>query len=311
MRWFLIVNPGSHQSRGAKFVPVLRQALQSRHIDHELGFTTCLDDARLLSQEAVLKGFDAIVAVGGDGTINKVINGFYDTEGRRLSSAKLGVIHTGTSPDFCKNYGIPTAAPLALETLLRGKTRQISVARIEARGANKESQTGYFACCASFGVGARVAQRSNSGLRKYLGDRLGTLYSILCSLLAYKASDLRMICDGRELVVRDNFNTFVGKSAHIASGMKVRNTLAADDARLYVLSLKKLNGLNLIPALNAVYSGKVDQNRDYLSFTYARTVEILAGVRNNEIEYDGDPQAFLPCRICVAADKLELIANEL
>ncbi len=311
MRCHLIVNPGSHQSRGAKFVPALRNTLRRRGIDHEIGFTASLDDAQKMSRAANLQGFDAVVAVGGDGTINKVINGFYDAEGKRLSSAKLGVIHTGTSPDFCKSYGIPTEAPLALETLLRGKTRQISVARIEAHTANQASLTAYFACCASFGVGARVAQRSNSGLRKYLGDSLGTLCSILFSLLAYKASDLRLICDGRELVVRDNFNTFIGKSTHIASGMKVRHDLEADGDRLYVLRLRKLNALNLIPVLRAVYSGNVDQNKDYMSFTYARTVEVLSGGRNNEIEYDGDPQAFLPCRISIAPDRLELIANEL
>jgi len=310
MRYYFIINPGSHHRKAEKFIPILRRVLDRRQIDYEFGFTTCLDDACQMSRAANIRGFDIIVAVGGDGTINKVINGFYNDDGIRISDARLGVIHTGTSPDFCRSYGIPTQALMALETLLMGKTRNISIAQINMHSAPNDLQSKYYACCASIGVGALVARKSNSGIRKYLGDTLGTLSAILISLASFKASDLKVRCDGQDQTIEANFNTFIGKTAFIASGMKVFHELAPDSSRLYVLGVKKLNLLNIIPVLGALYTGNVNQNNSYLSFSYTSEIEISAGRQNNQIEYDGDPQGFLPCRIRIAPGKLELITNE-
>jgi diacylglycerol kinase family enzyme len=310
MPHFFIINPGSRQGWSARFIPRLLSALDKRGIDHQYVLTKTLEEARSFSAQANLKGYEVVVAVGGDGTINRVINGFYDEAGNRISKARLGVIHTGTSPDFCHSYGIPADPALAFETLLKGKSKEISIARIVFRNFQGLEATGYYACCASLGMGARVAQRSNTGIRKYLGDIPGTLGAILISLCEYKASDLIMACDGEKVPVKHNFNTFIGKTAYIASGMKVEHGLAPDDDRLYVLSVKGLNLISLAPALKAVYSGRVNVDREYLSFRYARLIEVAGDGANPGLEYDGDPQGYLPCRISIAKDKLEVIAHE-
>lgn len=310
MAYFFVINPGSRQNRAAKFIPDLFAELRKLKIDYAYKLTANLEDAQRFSMAANEQGYEVVVAMGGDGTINKVLNGFYDPQGKRISRAKFGVIHTGTSPDFCKSYGVPSQPDVALQTLLKGSTQEISVARIEYSSLKGEPKTGYYACCASFGVGAKVAQRANSGVRKYLGDSLGTLGSILASLCKYRASDLELNCDGERLTIKNNFNTFIGKTRFIASGLKVEHDLASDDERLYLLSVKNLNWLNWIPAIQAVYSGKAGYDKEYLSLRYARSIEIFAGASNNDVEFDGDPQGFLPCKISIATDKLELIADE-
>ncbi|GAB1366688.1 diacylglycerol kinase family lipid kinase [Candidatus Cloacimonadaceae bacterium] len=308
---FFIINPGSRHHKSAKFIPQLFDELKKLKIDYEYELTNTLQDAWSLSRKANQQGYDTIVALGGDGTINKVLCGFYDDGGKRISKAKLGVIHTGTSPDFCKSYGLPTVPALALKSVRMGFSKQISVARIEYHKQSGASQTGYFACCASLGLGARVAQKSNSGLRKYLGDTLGTLSSIFFSLCGYHASDLELVCDGEKQVIKRNYNTFIGKTRYIASGMQLRHSLGETDERLYVLSIKNLGFLNILPVLKAVYSGQPIREKDYISLRYARSIEVLSGDRNREVEFDGDPQGYLPCRISIASDQLELIADEL
>jgi len=311
MAYFFVINPGSRQNRAGKFIPTLFAELKQRKIEFAFNLTATLDDAQSLSLAANEQGYAVVVAIGGDGTINKALNGFYDAQGKRVSQAKFGVIHTGTSPDFCKSYGIPTQPSLALETLLKSNSKMISVARIEYHDKKGEPKTGYFACCASIGVGAQVAQRANSGVRKYLGDSLGTLGSILVSLGKYRASDLKLSCDGAKLTIKNNFNTFIGKTRFIASGLKVEHDLSCDDERLYLLSVKNLNPFNLIPAIMGVYSGKAGYDKDYFSLRYARSIEVPSSKTNNEVEFDGDPQGYLPCKISLAADRLELIADEL
>jgi len=311
MKYCFIINPGSNHNKSARFIPLLLAELDRRKLDYEYQLTTSLNDARQLSQTANEQGYDVVVAVGGDGTINRVINGFYDENGRRNSNARLGVIHTGTSPDFCKSYGIPTQPLIALETLLKGHSKAITIARTEYHTQAGERRIGYFACCANVGLGAQVARTSNQGIRKYLGDGLGTFASILIALCGYRPSNLPLLCDGKAVVVKNNFNTFIGKTMYVASGMKVVHDLTDADERLYVLSLKQLNLLNIVPALRAIYSGKANYDKHYLSFYYARSIEIMQGHTNNEMEFDGDPRGFLPCRIAIAPDKLELIVNEL
>lgn len=309
MSYFFIINPGSNHQKNRKFIEVIKAELNKRNINFDYKETSSFEDAFLFSKEANLSGYEVVVAVGGDGTINKVLCGFYDENGKRISSAKLGVIHTGTSPDFCKSYGIPTKPTLALETLLNDFTKEISIAQIEFQTEMKIKKVGYFACCASVGLGAQVAQNANSGIRKFLGDTLGTFVSILKSLLNYKPMNMKVICDGKEKVIEKNFNTFIGKTTFIASGIKVNHQLSIDDNRLYLLSLKKINFCNVLHALRAIYSGKKIFEKDYISFDYAQSIEILNNNINNEVEFDGDPQGYMPCKIFIAKDKLELIVN--
>ncbi len=134
MKYFLIMNPGSgggSQEKVEKIIAIFHQ----NKLDFDYKLTDSLEDAYTLSVEGNHKGYKIIVAVGGDGTINRVINGFYDATGRRISSTKLGVIHTGTSPDLCKSYNIPLNIEQAIKTVFVGKSQAISIGKITYTGA--------------------------------------------------------------------------------------------------------------------------------------------------------------------------------
>ena len=127
--YLLIANPHARNGRGRKKLAQLRAELERRGVNYDLALCQGLDHARMLSAEANRSGYDVVVGVGGDGTINRVLNGFFDASGRRLSSARLGVIHVGTSPDFCRSYGIPVGVPAAVDALLAGLARPIRARR--------------------------------------------------------------------------------------------------------------------------------------------------------------------------------------
>ena len=131
MKYFLIFNPGSRNGQSEKLMSRIHGLLKARQVNYEYGITKSLQDAYLLSQKANSAGYDAVVAVGGDGTINKVLNGFYDDTGLRASKAKFGVIYTGTSPDFCKSYRIPHAnIERSIDVLLAGNIARIQIGKI-------------------------------------------------------------------------------------------------------------------------------------------------------------------------------------
>lgn len=301
---------------------------QHNGLKFDYKLTHTLEDAYALSVEGNNKGYDVIVAVGGDGTINRVINGFYDPTGRRISSSKLGVIHTGTSPDFCKSYNIPLSIDQALNTVLAGKGQQISVGKITStctydRGLegqplpplqplNEIKQTiqiSYFACCANIGLGASVARSANSGIRKYIGDFAGTFVSLIETLLKYKPNHFTVSFDGQLQVLENVYNISLGKTTYIASGIKVKNQLALGDSRFYTLIIKEIGIADWVSVLRKLYSGREFTNTKTMSLQYASSIEVYGNSVNPEIEFDGDPIGFLPCVIETALDPLDLICE--
>src|SRR3974377_1580331 len=102
--YLFIANPHARNGRGQKKLAQLRSELERRVVKYDLALCEGLDHARTLSEQANRSGYDVVVSVGGDGTINRVLNGFFDANGRRLSNARMGAIHIGTSPDFCRSY---------------------------------------------------------------------------------------------------------------------------------------------------------------------------------------------------------------
>ena len=118
MKYFFILNPASCSGASEKSFAVIKHILESHSIEYEYAVTKDLDEAYSLSAQGNREGYDIIVAVGGDGTINRVLNGFYNKEGRRISHAKLGIIYTGTSPDFCRSYNIPLHRKKAIEAAI-------------------------------------------------------------------------------------------------------------------------------------------------------------------------------------------------
>lgn len=322
MRYFLIMNPasGGEKSRD-KFKKILA-VLSKNSIDFDYKLTETLEDAYSLSVEANKNGCDVIIAVGGDGTINRVINGFYDPWGRRISTSKLAVIHTGTSPDFCKSYNIPLETDQALKTVLAGKSTKIAIGKITYASVydkgldgqplsreNENAQTGYFACCANMGLGASVARRANGGIRKYLGDLAGTFVSLVKALLNYQPGSFSVSIDGQKQALENVYNIAVGKTTYIASGIKVKNDLSSGDKRFYNLVIKEIGFTDWPGVIRKIYSGKRFVNNSAMSLQYSRVTEIYGSSRNHEVEFDGDPRGFLPCIIETAPDPLDLICE--
>ncbi|MBI4646294.1 MAG: diacylglycerol kinase [Bacteroidia bacterium] len=321
MKYFLIMNPMSHGGKSKKKFTDIFQMLNNVNINYEYKETKSMNDAYELSLEANKKNYDIIVAVGGDGTINQVLNGFFNKEGKRISDTKFGIIYTGTSPDFCKSYNIPVNIKDAVEVLSLRNTRKIQIGKASFSAENIKKLDGksidandlhevrYFGCCANIGLGAALARSANSGIRKYLGDFFGTFISLFKILIVYKANDSIVVRGEKKHIIKKLYNISVGRTKYIASGIQVANDLADCDGRFYCLTVSKLNLFNTFCVIKRVYSGKKFDSSDFLSLEYLKNIEIYGNYLNPEIEFDGDPAGFLPCRIEIAEDELDLIVR--
>ena len=278
------MNPGSKGGLSAKKFHLIKNFFIGQC--YSCAITKNLDDAYKLSKKANAESFDAIIAVGGDGTINRVLNGFYDEKGKRTSAANFGVIYTGTSPDFCRTYNIPFSVENAIKTILNGKVRTIDVGKIEFTYGVK-----YFACCANIGLGAALANNVNGGIRKIFGDTLGTFFALIKTLTKYKPNDI--FINGKKL--EHVYNLSVGKTYYVASGLKIAHDLKQNDERFYLLPIQG----GLVVSLCKLYLGK------RFKIEYEDVIEIKG---DGGVEFDGDEGGRLPCTVS-NAERLTVYAK--
>lgn len=156
------------------FNPVARGD-KARHLQARLGEVTREaalkptrgpGDARRLAAESVREGFESIVAAGGDGTLNEVMNGLADADG--FGRARLGVLPLGTVNVFAKELNLPQDFDGAWATILRGQTRVIDAAWADFV-AEGQPQRRYFAQLAGAGLDSRAVELVNWELKKRLG----------------------------------------------------------------------------------------------------------------------------------------------
>ena len=299
MKRFFVMNPGSRGGKSQKKIALIHQLLEKKGINYQYQLTQKLSDAYQLAQTAATQNYQQIIAVGGDGTINQVLNGLYDQQGKRLSNAKMGVIYTGTSPDFCKSYNIPLNLEEAIDLIDLNQSASISVGQI-----NFKAQTRYFACCANIGLGASLAKAANSGIRKRLGDKLGTFCALLNILVKYKNRSSHFTIDQKHRQIDSLLNLAVGRTRYIASGIQLAHKLSDNDEQFYLLTVAGVRPWQWPKLLYTIYNGKSFTNRPYLRLEYAHEVIV-----NNDldIEFDGDPAGIGPVSIKMATDKLDLI----
>lgn len=277
-RFLVLANPSSHGGRSGRILSLLRELLS----EGEFVVLKNIEEASRLAREAT--GYEAVVACGGDGTVNAVARGVL---ANRDNALKFGVLYTGTSPDFCREHGIPTDAEEAVAVLRAGVVREIPVLT-----ANDDS----FFCSMNLGMGAMVAATANR-LRPLLGDALGTLWPVLREVLHGRRYDVQV--NGEKIC--NVAHAFVTRMPRIAGGLKVALPPLADDeyALWFARDVSRFGCLRIVWNL---YRGNPCGELRVL-----RGKTTFASVNHVALEYDGDPHGALPVAVGFAPRRLRLL----
>lgn len=277
----LFLNPSSKNQKGQKNWPCFRAACFDEIISKSA------DDLIAKVQNSAC---ETAVAVGGDGTINLVINGIM----RSKMPKKLGVLYSGTSPDFCRFHQIATKPQDALAQLVNGKPHAIDICQISYAGQTPR----YFASSCNIGLGAQIAGTSNR-VRKYLGDFCGTFFAALKAFMCVKPFSATLTVDGEVKYFPKVRHIAVLKNKFIASGLYLDVPAKPDDGMLHVVLLPNLT----LSGLLNIYKGKIPPSAQVFT---CREVSVHA-TPNQPAEFDGDPQDEGDVHIVCLPKRLELI----
>jgi diacylglycerol kinase (ATP) len=176
-RYKIILNPQSAKGATGKRLPEIQQALNESGLDYTLSLTERPWHAAELAQAAIREGYDVIVAVGGDGTVNEVVNGILESQEKDGGNALLGVLPVGRGNDFCFANGIPLDLQGACQALARAQVRVLDAGRISGEHSAHIRFFGNGVGIGFDAVVSRVANRARlSGFLSYLVAALQTMY---------------------------------------------------------------------------------------------------------------------------------------
>ena len=171
MKTIVIINPQAGNGRTEKIWPNIESALGKSIGSFEVLQTSCRGDEKDLSRSILAVDTVRIVAVGGDGHLNEVLNGFIENDLPVNPEARLSFVMTGTGCDFQRSLGISGKWHNAAAKLKDAKVRKIDVGNVTYTAANKTQKIRYFDNIASFGLSGAVDHcLEHSRLRNYLDE---------------------------------------------------------------------------------------------------------------------------------------------
>ncbi|MDD5190135.1 MAG: diacylglycerol kinase family lipid kinase [Dehalococcoidales bacterium] len=185
----LIVNPAAGAGKTARHWPEISSLLKQIGMKFEHDITEAPGHAIELVKSAVGKGYKLIVSVGGDGTINEVVNGLYITGG--LNDVAMGIIGTGTGGDYIRTIGVPRDYVRACERLMHPSELTVDLGMVEY-GKDKKR---LFANFGGLGFDAEIV-RATTIKYKSLGGLPAYLMGMLTTLVSYHNPEMSLELDG-------------------------------------------------------------------------------------------------------------------
>ncbi len=256
MKTIVIVNPQAGNGRTEKIWPNIESALEKSIGSFEVLQTTCRGDATDLSRKILKEDAARIVAVGGDGHLNEVLNGFIENDLPVNAESRLSFVMTGTGCDFQRSLGISGKWQNAVAKLKDAKVRKIDVGKVTYTAADKTQKIRYFDNIASFGLSGAVDHcLEHSRLRDYLGGSPLFLWATIKTVFTHPNQGIRFrIDDGPEEEICSRLG-LLANGRYFGGAMHAAPEAELDDGLLDLLMLKEISVAKFLWHLPKIYKG--------------------------------------------------------
>ncbi|MBI5649395.1 MAG: diacylglycerol kinase family lipid kinase [Chloroflexi bacterium] len=249
MKTKLIVNPTAGRGQVGARLPQIQATLRAENFVYDLALTERRGHAIELTCAAIDAGYDLIVAVGGDGTLNEVVNGIATQD--QKTRATVGVISSGTGSDFVRTAGLPRDLIEAARHLARAtQTRALDLGEIIFANTRR-----YFVNVAGMGFDAEVIEETERGGKR--GGGTIPYYTALIKTVA-RYQNKNVVARLDEQTVQAKMNSLVicnGK--YFGGGMMIAPHASLDDGRFHVTLIGEMSAPELVLNTPRLYNGTI------------------------------------------------------
>jgi diacylglycerol kinase (ATP) len=241
----------------------------------------------MLAADAVRDGATRLVVVGGDGSVNEVVNGIVGAPG-----VELAVVARGTGWDFVRTFDIPRDLDAAIDVALHGEVREIDAGAVTYRTwAGAEGRT-YFANVASAGISGAIARRANDS-SKALGGKVSYYWATLAVFVGWQTGEMTVTV-GAETRSGRMIDAMICNGRFLGGGMMMCPEAEPDDGLFDVMLIGDVTKRDLAFVLPKTYKGK-HLPHPRLEILRGSTVTVDAP-EPLPIELDGEQPGTTPAR---------------
>jgi YegS/Rv2252/BmrU family lipid kinase len=287
----LIFNPIATKASGRKIARA-SHFLRSKGYKAKILFTKQKGHAESLAREAVKESPSLIIAAGGDGTFNEIVNGIAGSE------IPMAILPLGTTNVLAKELGLPETVDGAMEVAVRGTPKTVSIGKISIT-CHSSLVTRYFLLMAGIGFDGDAVFRINETLKKISGKG-AYIFSGFKTLSAFNPDKLILDMDGKTYT---GYSVIISKVAKYGGNFKITPDARLTDSFFYVCLFKGKGRLDILRYVTGIVAGKHLGFRD-VECVRAKNINVEGDAH---IQIDGDYFGRSPARIEVVPDTVRLV----
>jgi len=310
MSALVVVNPRSGGGRTKRDWRSIERALEGAYPNMTVVKTRRRGEATALVREALLEGCSEIVAVGGDGTINEAVNGFFVEDGPVSPDAVLAFVTSGTGGDFRKSFGIAPGYEAAIARLKSAKVRSVDVGRVSCLSRHGEPVVRYFINIASFGMSGVIVDSVNRArIAKLFGGKFTWAFHSLMGMLRYRDRAIRIRVDGALDEITRISVVAVANGVYFGGGMKVAPNARPDDGVFDVIVMGGTPKSRAAADMKLIYTGEHLNNPAVRAMRGSRVVAVPVAETGGHpvlVEVDGESAGRLPATFEILPRALNL-----
>jgi YegS/Rv2252/BmrU family lipid kinase len=306
--WMVIVNPKAGTGKGLTDWPVISNQMYRSGLIFTCVFTEKKYHAVELTVKAINDGFRKIVAIGGDGTVNEIVNGIFIQKKALSTEISLAVIAVGTGNDWVRMLGIPKTYQESIRAIVAEKTILQDVGLISFYETRVKQQR-YMANVAGMGFDAKVNRVFNRLKDEGRSGKWLYIVSAAKTLFAYRSKKFTVRIDGKNVLHKiDVFSANVGIGKYNGGGMLQLPQAEIDDGLFDMTIIKKMNKLKIIANFKKLFNGKIYKLPNVLLFQ-GKQIEIVS-CPETPIEIDGEALGFCPFTFELMPQSISVVVGE-
>jgi YegS/Rv2252/BmrU family lipid kinase len=306
MEWFVIVNPNAGKRKGEKDWLEIAALLTAAGIEYVNVFTEHRGHAVKLTRKFIENGHRNIIVVGGDGTLNEVVNGIFTQAHIPTNKITLGMIPVGTGNDWCRMFNIPGDYKQAIKLITKHTVFTQDTGTIKYISSEGKEITRYFINMAGMGFDALVAQKTNK--QKDLGksNPLSYVVNIFSSLFSYTFTKVTIMLDN-EKIISDIFSMSVGIGKYNGGGMKQAPDALNDDGLFDMTLIKPIGKFKIIRNIIKLFDGSFTRMPEVSTFKSSKIV--IHSEPPMFMEADGESLGHTPFVFNILPQSLNVISG--
>jgi YegS/Rv2252/BmrU family lipid kinase len=301
---FFIVNPVSAGKKTLKEWPVFEIKLKEKGFKFDWIYTEYPEHATIITREVIKSGYDLIVSVGGDGTMNEVLNGFFENGNLINDEAKLAVFARGTGCDFIRSFGIKRGFENFVKILEKNEVQKLDVGKVSFLHTSGQVVTKHFLNISDVGLGGETTRRVNK-TKKHLKGFLAFLIGAMLTILKYRNKTIELEIDGK-IVKNEKINSvIVANAKYFGGGMYISPNSEVNDGLLDIIIIGDFKTLELIRDFHLIYNGK-HLTHQKISHYKAKKVKITSEPVAL-LEFDGEQQGTTPAEFEIIQQAVKVL----